>query len=219
MPTLRQALHPALPTVQYPKGCTDDIRSHREGYKYFRAVNTARWSNTKETRGHRSHEGWEEVRKEGKVKTRYIAHPSFTIYSFLASSQRGLCCDSLQAAAGSQPRAGPGPHCGAQGYAERKRLPGTPFLGPVGHQWLPASGGTKTLQYKGRLQYRLESQRSHRRQGRLSVWSLQDLGTPWLHRCSLLLPEADPGCRLFSLSWRSKCSPLTPSPVSIPQPE
>lgn len=73
----------------------------------------ARGSYTKEIKSHRSHEGSEEVRKGGKVKARSIAHSSFPVYSFLASSQRGLCCDSLQAAAGSQPRAGSGPHCGA----------------------------------------------------------------------------------------------------------
>lgn len=52
----------------------------------------------------------------------------------LPAVERSVLCHSLRVAVGSQPRAGPGPYCRAKSSAERNRLPGTPFLGPVGHQ-------------------------------------------------------------------------------------
>jgi hypothetical protein len=56
---------------------------------------------------------------------------------------RGLCCDSVckQLLAAS-------PELAQVLTAEKRRLPGTPLLGPVGHQWPPAPGGHRLCSKK-----------------------------------------------------------------------
>lgn len=103
-----------------PKRCRDSMSSRWEGHKYFREVNTVRGSgvNTNGIQCPTSCERWQgDQRKRGKRRSKsketlpIAAIAVWLSVSSLTAAERSVLWLSLQAAVGSQPRAGPGPHC------------------------------------------------------------------------------------------------------------